>query len=48
MSIVTTTDLKKIYQVGETTINAVNGLDLAIDKGEFLSIMGPSGCANRP
>jgi putative ABC transport system ATP-binding protein len=43
MSIVTTTDLKKIYQVGETTINAVNGLDLAIDKGEFLSIMGPSG-----
>jgi len=43
MSIVTTTDLKKIYQVGETTINAVNGLDLSIEKGEFLSIMGPSG-----
>jgi putative ABC transport system ATP-binding protein len=43
MSIVTTSDLKKIYKVGETTINAVNGLDLAIDKGEFLSIMGPSG-----
>jgi putative ABC transport system ATP-binding protein len=43
MSIVTTTALKKVYRVGETTINAVDGLDLAIDKGEFLSIMGPSG-----
>ena len=43
MSIVTTSGLKKVYTVGETTINAVNGLDLAIEKGEFLSIMGPSG-----
>jgi len=43
MSIVTTSGLKKVYTVGETTINAVDGLDLAIEKGEFLSIMGPSG-----
>ncbi len=43
MSIVTTSGLKKVYTVGDTTINAVNGLDLAIEKGEFLSIMGPSG-----
>ena len=43
MSIVTTSALKKVYTVGETTINAVDGLDLAIEKGEFLSIMGPSG-----
>jgi putative ABC transport system ATP-binding protein len=43
MSIVTTSGLKKVYKVGETTINAVDGLDLAIEKGEFLSIMGPSG-----
>jgi putative ABC transport system ATP-binding protein len=43
MSIVTTCALKKVYKVGETIINAVDGLDLAIEKGEFLSIMGPSG-----
>jgi putative ABC transport system ATP-binding protein len=43
MSLVTTSGLKKVYKVGETTINAVDGLDLAIEKGEFLSIMGPSG-----
>jgi|SRR5450759_103231 putative ABC transport system ATP-binding protein len=43
MSIVTTSGLTKVYTVGETTINAVDGLDLAIEKGEFLSIMGPSG-----
>src|SRR5450830_1871355 len=43
MSIVTTEALTKIYKVGDTTINAVDGLDLSIDKGEFLSIMGPSG-----
>lgn len=43
MSIVTTSGLKKTYTVGDTTINAVDGLDLAIEKGEFLSIMGPSG-----
>lgn len=43
MSIVTTEALTKIYKVGDTTINAVDGLDLSIDKGELLSIMGPSG-----
>jgi len=43
MSIVKTSELRKVYKVGETTINAVDGLDLEIGKGEFLSIMGPSG-----
>jgi putative ABC transport system ATP-binding protein len=43
MSIVSTRDLTKIYQVGETTIKAVDGLNIDIEPGEFLSIMGPSG-----
>lgn len=43
MSIVFTSGLTKVYQVGETTINAVAGLDLDIEKGEFLAIVGPSG-----
>jgi putative ABC transport system ATP-binding protein len=43
MSIVSTSELTKVYHIGEMTINAVNGLDLTIEKGEFLSIVGPSG-----
>ncbi|MCJ7745530.1 MAG: ABC transporter ATP-binding protein [Actinobacteria bacterium] len=38
-----TSGLTKVYQVGETTINAVAGVDLDIEKGEFLAIVGPSG-----
>jgi putative ABC transport system ATP-binding protein len=36
-------DLTKVYEVGETRIRAINGIDLDIRCGEFLSIMGPSG-----
>jgi len=43
MSIVTTQGLTKIYKMGETTVNAVDGLDLQIEEGEFLAIVGPSG-----
>lgn len=43
MNIVAVRDIRKVYHIGEQTINAVNGLDLEIAKGEFLSIVGPSG-----
>ena len=43
MSQVITRDITKVYQVGDSEVHAVDGLDLAIDRGEFLSIMGPSG-----
>ncbi|MBT6401452.1 ABC transporter ATP-binding protein [candidate division WWE3 bacterium] len=36
-------DLKKIYEVGTTTINAVNGVSLEINKGDFISLIGKSG-----
>jgi len=35
--------LTKVYQVGETEIHALSGVDLEIPVGQFVSIMGPSG-----
>ena len=36
-------DLHKIYQVGTQTVPAVQELDLEIDRGEYVAIMGSSG-----
>jgi putative ABC transport system ATP-binding protein len=36
-------DVKKIYTVGETQVNALRGLSYNINKGDFVAIMGPSG-----
>ncbi len=35
--------VKKSYHSGETTVQALRGVDLDIHNGEFLSIAGPSG-----
>ena len=36
--------LWKLYQAGESTVEAVRGVDVRIDSGEMLAVMGPSGC----
>ncbi|MHB1629908.1 MAG: ABC transporter ATP-binding protein [Bacilli bacterium] len=36
-------DLVREYTVGGQAIRALNGVNLVIDKGEFVAIMGPSG-----
>jgi len=39
-----TIGLKRTYRVGRDTIHALDGVDIAIQRGEFVAIMGPSGC----
>src|ERR1700682_1931025 len=35
--------LTRVYQLGPQEINALSGVDLKVDHGEYLAIMGPSG-----
>ena len=43
MVIVEASQLKKIYGKGENEVHALDGIDLAIEKGEFISVVGTSG-----
>jgi len=38
------TQLWKIYASGDSTVQAVRGIDVSIKEGEMIAIMGPSGC----
>ncbi len=43
MALVKTEYVTKNYQLGETEVQALRGVDLSIDKGEFVAVWGPSG-----
>lgn len=42
-SFITFNNVKKTYKVGDVEINASNGVDFEVNKGEFVVIVGPSG-----
>jgi putative ABC transport system ATP-binding protein len=43
MNVIETTQLVKTYVTGSTEVHALKGIDLAVEKGEFIAIMGTSG-----
>jgi putative ABC transport system ATP-binding protein len=43
MAVVRTQQVKKVYEMGDFSLQALKGVDLEVEQGEYLSIMGPSG-----
>ena len=43
MSILQTESLKKYYGTGDTEVRALDGVDLTVEQGEFVAIVGTSG-----
>ena len=43
MTVLQTKDLKKYYGAGDTLVKALDGVDLSVENGEFVAIVGTSG-----
>ncbi len=41
--VIKTENLKKVYPLGETNLNALAHINISIQKGEFVGLVGPSG-----
>ena len=43
MTILETKELRKVYGSGDTEVRALDGVDLTVEKGEFVAVVGTSG-----
>src|SRR5215213_8457922 len=43
MSLIELKDIRKVYSLGETTVTALDGVSLEIERGDYVALMGPSG-----
>lgn len=43
MKIIETHEITKVYKMGNNIVNALQGVSISIEKGEYVAFMGPSG-----
>jgi putative ABC transport system ATP-binding protein len=43
MSLIEVTDITKVYKLGDVSVQALCSISTTVERGEFISIMGPSG-----
>ena len=46
MSLIDVKNIKKSYPLGDMNLNILKGINLSVEAGEFVAIMGPSGSGN--
>jgi putative ABC transport system ATP-binding protein len=42
-SLIDIVDVRKVYEMGDTAVNALDGVTIHVARGEYVAIMGPSG-----